>query len=419
LIFVVFEPLQKKLARFRAANREARWQMVIRALWYFSLYRPAVALATLLRPVVEPLLRRLRPHPRLRFGLLRHDRIGHLALNTELLLRRQRREGRSSKERVVLLSKGPPANYQLLQMITRRITVRRSEALADALRVALCNSPVWADLPMYTNEYPEWNNLDTELAFTAEEEQRGHALLASMGIEPGSPFVCFHARDARYLETVQKDQAGGWRYHDYRDCQIENYLPSANFLAAQGIVAIRMGHLVQSTLPNPRSARIIDYANDCRSDFGDVYLPARCKFFLGNTAGLCLLPSVFKRPCAAANSIGHIPLLESDLFIVKKLWHIADRRFLRFGEVIELGADEWLRSERYAHAGLEVVENTADEILDLTKEINDRIDGVWVANEEDEEMQRRYRALFPPGHRCYGFPCRIGAAFLRQHRALL
>ena len=65
------------------------------------------------------------------------------------------------------------------------------------------------------------------------------------------------------------------------------------------------------------------------------------------------------------------------------------------------------------------MENTADEILALAAEMNDRLDGRWVTSGEDEELQERYHKLLPPGHHSQGFRSRIGAAFLRQNRELL
>jgi hypothetical protein len=51
--------------------------------------------------------------------------------------------------------------------------------------------------------------------------------------------------------------------------------------------------------------------------------------------------------------------------------------------------------------------------------MNQRLDGTWQGSEEDEELQRRFRALYSPDHMGYGLPGRIGAEFLRQHANLL
>ena len=130
---------------------------------------------------------------------------------------------------------------------------------------------------------------------------------------------------------------------------------------------------------------------------------------------------MFGRPTAAANWIplGYAPLLASDLYVVKRLWYRQSKRFLTFREILARGADEWAESHYYAGAGVEAVENTPDEILSLTREMKERLDGTWQPADEDEELQRRYRALFSEDRRCYGFPSRLGAEFLRRNRELL
>jgi putative glycosyltransferase (TIGR04372 family) len=96
-----------------------------------------------------------------------------------------------------------------------------------------------------------------------------------------------------------------------------------------------------------------------------------------------------------------------------------EKRLLTFPEIIDKGIEGWTRNGLFTQAGIEVIENTSDEVLALAKEMNARLDGTWVTTEEDEFLQQRFRDLIPPGHYFYGFPSRIGAEFLRQNRSLL
>ena len=48
-----------------------------------------------------------------------------------------------------------------------------------------------------------------------------------------------------------------------------------------------------------------------------------------------------------------------------------------------------------------------------------RLDGAWVGQDGDEELQERYKSLFPPQCTVKGFLSRIGADFLRQNEELL
>ena len=178
---------------------------------------------------------------------------------------------------------------------------------------------------------------------------------------------------------------------------------------------------VVETALETTSPRVIDYSTEHRTDFLDIYLSGTCKFFLGDTSGIHTVPQALNVPVANANWIPlKFPMVgRLDLLIPKKLWSIEAKRFLTFREIVGSGIDEWIRSELYSEARIELVQNLPEEILALAREMNDRIDGTWVADSEDEELQERYRRLFPPGHNAHGSPSRIGAEFLRQNRELL
>ena len=63
-----------------------------------------------------------------------------------------------------------------------------------------------------------------------------------------------------------------WKYHDFRDSNIQNYIPAMENLSELGLYAVRMGAVVKGRL-NTANPAIFDYAN-CgkRTDFLDIYL---------------------------------------------------------------------------------------------------------------------------------------------------
>jgi len=375
--------------------------------------------------LIQAVVGTFRPLATVRIGrLYNYSRIGHLAANTELYLRRQAQSKEAKLERHVFVT-GPPANRQLLRMIKRRMTVIESARLVqvyDALSTYKPNAGLWIDLPNEGNEYYEFNKIPPQLAFTDDEEAQGQRLLAGIGVKPGFPYVCFHARDQAYLNSGSSRQTPTeWIYHDFRDSNIFNYLAAAEYLTSIGLFAVRMGAVVEQGLGNVGQG-IIDYATKYRSDFGDIYLSARCKFFLCSDCGISSLPWIFNVPVAWVNvvpPIGNAAWRHTDVFIPKKLWSCESKRLLTFRETIRASADRWHRAEQYARAGLELIENTPEEILSLVKEMNQRLDGQWVTTDADDELQQRYRALIAPGSYCYGFPSRVGAEFLRQNHELL
>ena len=129
---------------------------------------------------------------------------------------------------------------------------------------------------------------------------------------------------------------------------------------------------------------IIDYAARFRvqcedPEFADVDLQAHSKFFVGCTAGICYLSHIFNVPIAWVNMIplAECGRLDHDLFILKKYRHSREERFLTFPEMVDRGAD-WSRLwhdklQAYKEEGIEFVDSTAEEILDLVKEMPARL----------------------------------------------
>lgn len=244
-----------------------------------------------------------------------------------------------------------------------------------------------------------------------------------MGIGPDDWFICFHSRDSAYLDKCHSYcSREGWSYHDYRDSNIKNYLEAVKYIVSCGGYAARMGYIVAEKLPDLNNPRIIDYASYHRTDFGDIYLHAKCKFSLGDTAGLWNVPTLFHVPVAGVNwtaPLEHTPFRKGDLFIPKKVWSIENKRFLTYREILESEVCHFQEANLFAEAGLQVVENTAEEILDLAREMNERLDGTWRTTKEDEELQKKYWSFIRPHHWCYRSPARIGTIFLRKNKELL
>jgi len=364
----------------------------------------------------------IKPFKFVKLCPLHYDRLGELAADTDVFLRRLQLENTPKKRILYLGVSGKPANEQLLRMFKRKFPIIQS-ARAGAITnsYALRRSMFYESIPAHTGKFYEFNNTEPNLHFTESEEDEGKKLLNQMGIDHNSWFVCFHSRDSVYLDKYRSYRSREeWSYHDYLNSDIENYLEAAKYVASLGGFAVRMGYGVAKKLPDLNNARIIDYASCHRTDFGDTYLPAKCKFFLGGQTGLRLLSTIFNVPLATANVIPleRSPMRKGDLFIPKKIWSTKKERFLTFGEILASEVAHYDHSEQYAEAGLEVVENTPEEILDLAKEMNERLDGNLEYTEEDEELQKRFRSLFQP-HHSYGSPARIGANFLRHNKELL
>jgi putative glycosyltransferase (TIGR04372 family) len=141
------------------------------------------------------------------------------------------------------------------------------------------------------------------LNFDKRDEAKGRALLESMGIGADDWFICFHARDSKYQSELEDH--GDTKI--FRNAPLKSYLPAAEYITKKGGFAIRVGQLVEDPLPDLENPRIIDYSTHFHSDFGDIFLPGTCRFFLASASGYQQVPVLFGRPVAAAHLLPLVP----------------------------------------------------------------------------------------------------------------
>lgn len=359
--------------------------------------------------------------------------IGHLAANTELYFRQESQRETEDEDTMRILYSGTCiANNQLYNMIKRRAkefvlespyvfwVLSRLAEQDDEFYDFGISKGSWLkkyQLPLDIGA-KEWDTVSPQLQFNEDEQKKGENLLRQMGVNSSS-YVCIHSRDDVFIKVRDRLSSNDLAPNAIRNCNIDNYMMAAEYLAKENIAVLRMGAKCEKKI-KPISDNIIDYAELYRSDFGDVFLPAHCKFFLGCASGLSGISTIFNIPVAAANFTSFTPqILEKDIYIFKKFWSIEERRFLSFRELLDIGADKWLYAQEYEKAGVMAIENSPEEILALAIEMNQKIDGTWIYTQEETALQQQYRELFPAGHLMRSGNSKIGTNYLKQNPYLL
>ena len=92
---------------------------------------------------------------------------------------------------------------------------------------------------------------------------------------------------------------------------------------------------------------------------------------------------------------------------------------MTFKEILRSGAGKYLRASQYQQTGIQLIENTPEEITAIAVEMVERLDGNWQSTDYDEALQRKFWALFKPNELNQTFVLRIGAEYLRQNADLL
>jgi putative glycosyltransferase (TIGR04372 family) len=395
------------------------------------------ALTGLFVCIVAPcvlLIRAIRPIWLIRFGSFDSRRMGHSTMEPELQLLLRQAGVCPPGSFDLFFWQEPVANRQLQRMWNRVADLHISK-LAYYLDLGNRVIPggeanrmpnVWDFWPVSARgprgRIPRFSmRSPAHVSFTSEEEQRGRTALRDLGVDDGEPFICFNARDAGFLDTILPDT--DWRYHDYRDGNIRHYLPAIDALTRRGCWGIRMGAFVKTPLEtgNPR---IVDYAMHGRTEFMDVFLTGRCRFLINDTSGLMSVAMSFRRPLVLVNVVpiahfGPYDFEDRALFIPKTLRLRRDGRLLTFREILGSDIRTYFATDDYERAGIDVIENTPEDITAVALEMDDRIAGRWQPGADDDRLQERFNDILTECGLSDSGPCRIGSAFLREHRALL
>lgn len=255
------------------------------------------------------------------------------------------------------------------------------------------------------------------LTLLDKDYQRGWQHLKSFGMKPGDWFVCLHARERGWKDNNSSAE-------DFRNTDIDTYLPGIKAVVDAGGWVIRMGDPTMKPLPS--MPRVIDYAHSgIKSDWMDVFLCAQCRFFVGTSSGLFIFATSFGTPVVATNFLPTCCayyLTSKDLFIPR----ICKREGgpLSFAELFSPSVGTAAVKCIYDFKNIEVVENSAEEIRDLIEEALAKFDGRWQSGPEDEELQRQFQSLTADCGKRYGnenavVNARIGQSFLRKYATLL
>jgi putative glycosyltransferase (TIGR04372 family) len=254
-----------------------------------------------------------------------------------------------------------------------------------------------------------WGKRPALLRLSKEDQSWADSKLQELGLAKEQWFVCLHVREGGFLPQNET-------LHDFRNAKVTHTLLAVEEIVRRGGKVIRMGDATMQ--PFPPTEGLIDYAlHPLKSDRMDVILCAKARFFLGCSSGLAFLSMNFGVPIAHVNMIpvDTLGFRYYDLSIPKLVWSHQLNRYLTYKELFHSEQGSYIFSHQYKEAGLRADENSPEDILQLTLEMLDRLEGRFIETEEDCKRHQSYLALFRPGHYSYGADSRVGLAFLKKY----
>lgn len=335
----------------------------------------------------------------IRFGFLYHERLGHLALNTDLYLRR-RYLGYLNDNEIHIFLVYEPANQQLVKMFAREMIVVNSTLLAKLLApIGILRTRFWVPLPFLGNEFNEFNAAPPQIHFTSEEHLRGNSFLSELGLAKDDWYACIFARDHHYYKVYAPNT--NTSFSDHRNADIETYDLAIKAILDEGGWVIRMGSCVEKPL-RFEHPRVIDYATTCRQDFTDIYVTAHAHLFIGTTSGASDIAVLFDVPFVGVNyaPVGAAPFGKSSIYIPKRIVYKDTGEQVPMRQQLNAFIGNQVSTEMIPEKILEengwrFVDNTRYEIRDVVEEQLKRINGAFIPDEAYKQAACNYQLIMP------------------------
>ena len=347
------------------------------------------------------------------------DRIGHLAVEPDCLLKEQALSLIRSCKWILLAPPGRVANEHLLSYWEPHFIVIRSGLkcflIANMSRFGLMRHDVshYARVQNTAQDsfriYSKWGDRASLLSLSTEDRAWRKSALNQLGLPESAWFVCVHGREGGFSAIDESN-------HSHRNGDIENYILAIRLITSRGGWVVRIGD--DSMKPLPAMNNVIDYAHHpLKSPRLDIILCASCKFILGSTSGICLVSSLFGIPAAIANMMPAADLWYGphDISIPKRIWSQDSKRYLSLEESLQYPNGWYRYASQYAANGLEPVENDPDDIAGLAGEMMNRLCAKEFALQEDILTKELYKSLLDKRYASFYSCARLAASFYRKY----
>jgi len=316
------------------------------------------------------IIRIISPIKVIRFSFINSHRLGHFAQEWELFYQLNIRK----KYNVVLLSfQRDISNKFLAKMIRRKIFILPSKFIKI---IQLLNNSIFGNIDhefkfhdlIYDTSFNKKNilkNNKPSLDFTKEEIIHGNNILK---LFRPKKIVGIIVRDENYLGLGSKfkDSNNG------RNSNIDDLILGIKYLEKKGYTVFRMGKIVKNKMKYT-SPNVIDYANSkIRSDFMDLFLIKKCKFFISTGCGLDAGAMLFRKPILYLNYMGCTDTTygtNRDLFAYKKLLNKKTRRYLKLSSIIKNDLDKITDRSVLKKKNIDVIKLNKSEIKNIIKEM--------------------------------------------------
>ena len=192
-------------------------------------------------------------------------------------------------------------------------------------------------------------------------------ILLSKKINLNKRFVILHVRDNSFKPFDGEK---------YRSSEISNFKESVKWLNKNNIQVIRIGN--KGMKKSFKSKNFCDLTTKILSkterQILDIYLIAKCEFFIGTASGPYLLASIFNKPLITIDTAplsSVFPLARKNSLTIPKLYYDNEKKkYLKFREILRFNLCDLRFDFQWKKFNLKPRMTSSKEILDAVKELN-------------------------------------------------
>jgi putative glycosyltransferase (TIGR04372 family) len=207
---------------------------------------------------------------------------------------------------------------------------------------------------------------------TEGEMAGGMALRNAMGIPADAKIVTLYVRDSGFFPGIEG--------HGIRNSNIDNYVPAIKHLVDKGYYVVRLGDNKMTPLPDLGKQVIDAPFHPAYTQLVEPYFVSQSDFMLKTPSGPEALSLIFAIPSVYVNAMfSPIFLISKDDLSIFKSYY--SHRYERNLSLREIAYDKEIlfscTSDSFAREQIELHENTQEDILNVTIEMTDRMDGIY------------------------------------------
>ena len=329
----------------------------------------------------------------IRFAEIPTNRLGHFAMEVDLYMTNKKLQNTKTIDIFCLeFQDNFVSNHKLLNEFKKYILVLpRILILPLILNAKRYKILSYQTFPLTKNRDRDIENIidktPVNLTLSNEDIKIGEEFLSKISNgNKNIKFVIMIIRDSSYLNNyfnhVNKMNAKDWSYHNYRDGNVDDYLPACEELTKLGYYVFRMGQVVSKKM-DTKNPMIIDYAgNGMRTELLDIFLASKCEFCISNATGFDALAMIFRKPIIFSNyaPVASVPSY-SKKFLITFRHHYSKKlnRRLNLKEIFDEKLANIEKADEFTNNDLILQDNTPLELKEAILEMES-----FVRNKEYE-----------------------------------